>query len=190
MNPVVPKSLTRSGASAGLDRTADSPQSVPVRLKLAASFEPCPIEGGDEVFSNGIFNFNISRLTLFIEAHTDRFPVEAAEVASTTHYDDSRLDQATVAAANLSRPVLFVEIAPGRFNLIDGNHRMARARREGLSTVPAYRISCPHHVPFLTSMTAYQKYVDYWNGKIQEMQPIRRRASSRSRATEPANQPG
>ena len=50
MNPVVPKSLTRSGASAGLDRTADSPQSVPVRLKLAASFEPCPIEGGDEVF--------------------------------------------------------------------------------------------------------------------------------------------
>jgi hypothetical protein len=77
---------------------------------------------------------------------------------------------------------LFAEIVPRRFNLIDGNHRMARARLDGVPTIPAHRIHCPHHVAFLTSLMAYQRYVEYWNGKIEEMQPKRRRGSSRTRA--------
>jgi hypothetical protein len=92
------------------------------------------------------------------------------------------LDHTTIAAADISRPVLFAEIAPGCFNLIDGNHRMARARRDGVPTVPAHRIQCPHHVAFLTSTTAYEKYVEYWNGKIKEMQPRRPRSSPRTHA--------
>jgi hypothetical protein len=59
---------------------------------------------------------------------------------------------------------------------------MARARRDGVLTVPAYRISCPHHVAFLTSTMAYEKYVEYWNGKIKEMQPKRRRSLRRTQA--------
>jgi hypothetical protein len=129
-------------------------------------------------------NSNITRLMAFIEAHTDRFPIEVVAVASTPNYGDSRLDQTTIAAADLSRPVLFAEIAPSRFNLIDGNHRMARARRDGVPTVAAHRITCPHHVAFLTSTMAYEKYVEYWNGKIQEMRPNRRRASPRARAAD------
>jgi hypothetical protein len=171
-----------------------SRDTVPAKLKLAPSFLPCPIDAGDEVFRNGIFEFNITRLTAFIETHADRFPIEVVAVASTPNYGDSRLDQTTISAADLSRPVLFAEIAPSRFNLIDGNHRMARARRDGAPSVPAYRIRCPHHVAFLTSTMAYQKYVEYWNGKIQEMQPKRRRSSRRIEApglparTDPASQ--
>jgi hypothetical protein len=156
--------------AAGMDRTSGSADTVPARLKLAPSFLPCPIDAGDEVFRNGIFDFNITRLTAYIETHADRFPIEIVAVASTPNYGDSRLDQTTISAADLSRPVLFAEIAPSRFNLIDGNHRMARARRDGVPSVPAYRIRCPHHVAFLTSTMAYQKYVEYWNGKIKEMQ--------------------
>jgi hypothetical protein len=167
---------------AGMDQVSGSRDSVPAKLKLARAFEPCPIEDDDEVFRNGIFEFNITRLTAFIETHADRFPTEAVAVASTPDYGDARLDQTTLAAADLSRPVLFAEIAPSRFNLIDGNHRMARARRDGVPSVPAYRIRCPHHVAFLTSTMGYQKYVEYWNGKIKEMQPKRRRSSSRTQA--------
>jgi hypothetical protein len=176
--------VTEERAAAGEDRLANSPQFVPAKLKPIPAFEPCPIEGGDEVFRNGIFEFNITRLMAFIEAHAHRFPIEFVAVASTPNYGDSRLDQTTIAAADLSRPVLFAEIAPSRFNLIDGNHRMARARRDGIPTVPAHRITCPHHVAFLTSTMAYEKYVEYWNGKIQEMRPKRRRASPRARAAD------
>jgi hypothetical protein len=162
---------------ASMDQARDF---VPAKLKLAPAFEPCPIEDGDEVFRNGIFEFNITRLRAFIETHADRFPIEAVAVASTPNYGDSRLDQTTLAAADLSRPVLFAEIAPSRFNLIDGNHRMARARRMAYPACPAHRIRCPHHVAFLTSTMAYEKYVQYWNGKTKEMQPKRRRSSPRT----------
>jgi hypothetical protein len=89
--------------------------------------------------------------------------------------EDDRLDQATIATADLSRPVLLAEIAPAHFNLIDGNHRFARARRDGVATLPAYRIHSPDHVAFLTSAFAYQKYLEYWNEKVQDIQPRRRR---------------
>jgi hypothetical protein len=176
--------MSATEAPAGEDRLADSPQLVPVKLKHAPAFEPCPIAAGDEVFRNGIFEFNITRLMAFVEARADRFPIEFVAVASTPNYGDSRLDHATIAAADLSCPVLFAEIAPSRFNLIDGNHRMARARRDGIPTVPAHRITCPHHVAFLTSTLAYEKYVEYWNGKIQEMRRERPRASPRTRAAD------
>jgi len=170
-------SATDACATAVGGSSTDSSQSLPAKLKRARGFEPCPTATGDELYRNGIFEFNITRLMAFIEAHPERFPVTSLAVASTQNYGDSRLDQATIAAADISRPVLYAEIAPGRFNVIDGNHRMARARRDGVCTVPAYRINCPHHVAFLTSTTAYETYVDYWNGKVKEMQPKRPRAS-------------
>jgi hypothetical protein len=168
--------------AASTNEASGSTNSLPAKLKLSRAFEPCPIDSGDERFRNGIFEFNITRFMAFIETHPDRFPVEAVPVASIPNYGGSHLDQTTIAAADLSRPVLFAEIAPGGFNLIDGNHRVARAQRDGVSTVPGYRIRCPDHVAFLTSTMAYEKYVEYWNGKIKEMQPKRRRSSPRTRA--------
>ncbi len=117
------------------DPLAISAQRIPTKLKLARSFDPCPLEEGEEAFRNGIFEFNITRMMVFIEAHPDCFPLE-----------------------------------------IDGHRRVAKARRDGIPTVPAYRIHSPHHAAFLTSQTAYESYVEYWNGKIQDMQPKRRRA--------------
>jgi hypothetical protein len=166
--------------AAGKDEAHDSSDYAPAKLMLDRAFEPCPIEDGDEVFRNGIFEFNITRFTGFIETRADRFPIEIVAVAGIPNYGDARLNQATIADADLSRPVLFAEIAPSRFNLIDGNHRVARARRESLPAVPAYRIRCPDHVAFLTSTMAFQKYVEYWNGKIKEMQPSRRSSFRRS----------
>lgn len=165
-----------------IDRPAAALQPVPAKLKLAPAFTPCPIETDDEMFRNGIFEFNITRLMAFVVAHPERFPIESVAVSSIPHYGDSGLNASTIATADLGRPVLFAEIAPGRFDLIDGHHRAARARALGVPTVPAYQIHGPHHVAFLTSVMAYQKYVEYWNGKIEEMRPKRRRSSSNARA--------
>jgi len=52
--------------------------------------------------------------------------------------DFSRLDESHLAGIDLSQPVILAEIAPGRFNVIDGNHRMEKARRSGIHPgVPA-----------------------------------------------------
>jgi hypothetical protein len=81
----------------------------------------------------------------------------------------ARKNEGTVRTAELSRPILLAEIAPGRFNVIDGNHRLARARRESVQMVPARRVRCPDHIPFLTSAWAYEKYVEYWNSKLEDL---------------------
>ena len=155
--------------------TKNSPS--PIKLKLDKRFQPCPLDEGDEAYPNGIFHFNISRLLAIIDAHPEDFPLEHIPVADIPSYAGASLNEATVRSADLSRPVLLAEIAPGRYNLIDGHHRVAKARLDGVPTVHARRIPCPRHVPFLTTTEAYQKYVEYWNSKVKEMRVVRRRTS-------------
>ena len=52
------------------------------------------------------------------------------------------------------RPVLLDEIASGHFNLIDGHHRLEKARRRGVETLLAYRLTSAQQVRFLTSTSA------------------------------------
>lgn len=147
-----------------LSTRSDHPTAV--KLKLDKGFQPCSAELGDELYPNGIFEFNITRLLSFVAANVDRFPIESSGVADIPNYGSENLDEEAIRTADLIRPILLAEISPGRFNLIDGHHRVARARREGVATLPAYRVACPFHVPFLTSTHAYERYVEYWNGKV------------------------
>lgn len=137
-----------------------------VKLELDKTFQPCPAEPGDELYPNGIFEFNITRLLSFVEAHVERFPIERVEIEDMPNYGSENLDEETIKTADLLRPILLAEISPGRFNLIDGHHRVAKARREEVAILPAHRVACPFHVPFLTSTHAYERYIEYWNGKL------------------------
>jgi len=158
----------------------DSPStssSIAPRLRRDKRFAPCTIGDDHELFANGIFEFNITRILEFLEADSVRYPVESITVSSIPDLGGERLDEATVRSADLNRPVLLAEISPDRFNLIDGHHRIAKARREGVLSIPARRIRCPDHLAFLTSARAYECYVEYWNGKVKEMEPRRRSGS-------------
>lgn len=50
--------------------------------------------------------------------------------------------------------------------------------------IPVYRVCCPQHVPFLTSITAYEKYVEYRNSKVKTL-----RESARTRARWQTSEP-
>jgi hypothetical protein len=140
-----------------------------IRLDLNRRFTPSEPRDGDELYPNGIFEFNITRLLVHIGA-AGRFPVEFVRLDDIPHAGKSEeLNELAVIAANLSRPVILAEIAPGRYNLIDGHHRVAKARREGVTCIPAYRIHCPEHVAFLTTKRAYEAYVKYWNSKVDDL---------------------
>ncbi|MFZ0498107.1 MAG: ParB/Srx family N-terminal domain-containing protein [Steroidobacteraceae bacterium] len=154
----------------------------PLRLDLDPSFQPSETVHGDELYPNGIFEFNITRLSAYIVA-AGRFRAEPVALEDICYGGTSPgLNELTIAAADLSRPVILAEISPGRYNLIDGNHRVAKARREGVPSILAYRIRCPEHVAFLTSTRAYEKYVEYWNSKVDDAAgvTVRRRRSNSS----------
>jgi hypothetical protein len=146
----------------------------PSRLRLDKGFQPCPVEPEDELYANGIFEFNITRLLAFIQEHVDRFLVERVEVFEIPDYGSSSdLDEEVVRLADLSRPILLAEIAPGQYSVIDGHHWLAKARRQDVAALPAYRLQCPTHVTFLTSVFAYARYVEYWNDKVRALGEIK-----------------
>lgn len=141
----------------------------PRQLKPDEAFAPLPVDDGDELFPNGIFEFNVTKMLAFIEANPDRFTVGNVEVGPLRGYSPERLDEKTIERADLSKPIILAEISPGRFNVIDGNHRVERAGREGLKTIPARRIGAEQHARFLTSARAYEAYVGYWNSKLADL---------------------
>ena len=135
------------------------------RLKLDPHFTPCPVEYNDELRPNGIFEFNITRMLDWIAANPDAIALVDLDVDdSSTAF--SEINESHVDSVDISRPGILAEIAPGQYGLIDGNHRAEKARRLGVATIPAYRLSMRQHLPFLTSKRAYLAYVEYWNGKL------------------------
>jgi len=142
--------------------------SKPKRLKAYKTFKPLPVEENEEFFRNGIFEFNVTKLLAFIKDHPAEFQVEQIELNSLYRGASERLNEKTVRNVNLASPVLLAEICPGSFTVIDGNHRVERARREGKNSLPGYRARPEIHVRFLTSVKAYLSYVEYWNGKLND----------------------
>lgn len=44
------------------------------KLKLEKTFAPLPVDEGDELFPNGIFEFNVTKMLAFISAHPTSLP--------------------------------------------------------------------------------------------------------------------
>ena len=140
------------------------------KLKLDKNFMPCPVADGDELFQNGIFVFNITKMIEYVRSSAENWPVEDVAVDELPDKTiSSNINWAHVDTTDVSQPIILAEIAPGRYNVIDGNHRVEKARRMGIPKVPAYRLTIPQHVRFLTDKKAYVSYVEYVNGKLKDM---------------------
>jgi hypothetical protein len=134
-------------------------------LKFDKHFTPCPVVDGDEIFQNGFFDFNITKMIEFIRAQPNTFATEEVSVDDFPR-EFSSINEEHMEKVQIAEPVILAEIAPGRYNLLDGNHRMDKARRLGIERIRAYRLSVEHHIRFLTSTKAYKAYVEYWNSKL------------------------
>ncbi len=134
-------------------------------LKVDVDFTPCPADIGDELYPNGIFEFNITKILEHINRTPDGITVENVAVSDFCN-DFSSMNESHVDSADISIPLILAEISPGRYNLIDGNHRMEKARRMGVKTLVAYKLNVEQHVQFLTSKKAYLAFIEYWNSKL------------------------
>ncbi len=146
------------------------------KLKADGNFIPCRVDEGDELFQNGIFEFNVTRILEHIAKHPKDIPLVEVDV-NDFFQEHSMLNQSHVDSVDPSRPVVLAEISPGIFNLIDGHHRMEKARRLGIAKIRAYKLQARQHVTFLTSQKAYLSYVEYWNNKLKDNQSIAQRHS-------------
>ena len=144
-------------------------ESHPLFLFPDPRYEPLEVRGGDEYYPNGIFIFNITRLLEHIAGNTSEYMLGEIRVEDyMTRFDTLALEKC--ADADLSYALILAEISPDRYNVIDGNHRLAKAHHDGVETLQAYMLSPKQHSLFITEQKAYDAYIDYWNGKLHEMQ--------------------
>jgi hypothetical protein len=151
-------------------------------LKIDNDFTPCPFAAGDELFPNGIFVFNITKIIEYIQRDLDRVALEEVPVSDFSQ-DFSSINESHVESVEISQPVILAEISPGRYNLIDGHHRMEKARRMGRNSVRAYKLNVHQHMRFLISEKGYVAYVGYWNSKLKELGKIGRSHNKKNRRT-------
>jgi hypothetical protein len=136
-------------------------------LKIDRQFIPCIADNNDELFANGIFEFNVSRMIKYIKENPDKFTQKTVAV------DDSficfsAIDESHLGSVDIGEPVILVEISPGQYNLIDGNHRMEKARRSGIKRLFAYKLNPAQHINFMTTQKSYEAYIEYWNTKLDQ----------------------
>lgn len=137
-------------------------------LKRDADFTPCPVATGDELFPNGIFVFNITKMNEYIQENLGSISREEVAVSDFAK-DFSSINESHVDLVDISKPVVLAEISPSRYNLVDGNHRIEKARRLGIDLIQAYKLSVAQHIRFLTTRRAYLAYIEYWNEKAKAM---------------------
>ena len=135
------------------------------KLKIDKYFVPCPVDDGDELYANGIFEFNITKMIDYIWCDPGRVTLD--EVAVGDFFENvSTINESHLASVELSQPIIVAEIAPGRYNVIDGNHRVEKARRARIPKLAAYKVPPEQHTKFLICKESYVAYVEHWNSKI------------------------
>ncbi len=137
------------------------------KMKINNKFQLISKDDGDEFYPNGIFEFNITKLLVFIKANPHRFQPEVVSIKD-IRSSSEHLNESTIQSANTMEPIILAEIAPDRFNVIDGHHRLEKVYREGATNILAYKVKAEQHIQFLTSIEAYNEYIFYWNSKIQQ----------------------
>ena len=137
----------------------------PLLLEIDENYNPAVTEEGEEFFPNGYFVFNITKMLNFISSNKEIFELKNINIkeyrSSTAVINESHVDK-----VDITVPIILAEISPGRYNVIDGNHRVEKAYRLGAETIPAYVLNMRQHLPFLTTVEAYRAYVGYWNEKV------------------------
>lgn len=120
------------------------------KLEVNNDFVPCQPDDDDEdeLFPNGIFVFNISKIIDYIKHNKDKVELSEVNVRSIRTY--SSLNESYIDSVNISKPVILSEISPENYNLIDGHHRLEKARRTDRPTIMAYKLTVYQHINILT----------------------------------------
>lgn len=128
---------------------------------------PIPTSVGDEIYPNGIFNFNISKILEQITAGKLEAETELIKVTEwfKTHNRGS-VNEDHLPKVDITRPILQVEIRPGVFEIIDGNHRLKKACRDDVEFVSSYKLKGEQLVAYFADMRGYKSFVEYWNSKL------------------------
>ncbi|MCA0991402.1 ParB N-terminal domain-containing protein [Pseudalkalibacillus hwajinpoensis] len=137
------------------------------KIKMNKNYVPLVCNVGDEIFRNGLFYFNITRMTEDIHAGHLHVDIEMIDVKEwfNSHFHSS-INEEHLPLVNVDSPIIQAEIRPGMYEIIDGNHRIEKAYREELPTIQSYKLKGEQLLPYFKDKELYVAFVEYWNSKL------------------------
>jgi len=75
-------------------------------MTLDRKFQPILVEDRVELFQNGFFDFNITKLIQDVKAHPKHFPIEYIAVKTVCSSFNKSFDEQVIQAANYLNPIL------------------------------------------------------------------------------------
>lgn len=136
-------------------------------FNLDKHYTPLPTNIGDEIDRNGVFHFNISRIIEHITS--GKLVVEKERIHVNkwflTHFRGS-VNEEHLPTVDVTKPVIQAEIRPGMFEIIDGNHRIEKAYRDGVEFINSFKLKGEQLVLFFVDVRGYQAFIEYWNSKL------------------------
>ncbi|WP_245843816.1 hypothetical protein [Oceanobacillus rekensis] len=137
------------------------------KFKMNIDYKPLPVNERDEIFRNGIFLFNISRIMEHINKGDLDVEEEQIDINEwfKTHWHTS-VNEDHLPTVDITQPTLQAEISPNIHVIIDGNHRIEKAFRDGVSCIHSYKMSGEQLVAYLKDVRGYEAYIKYWNSKL------------------------
>ena len=136
-------------------------------ISIDKNFIPASADNGDELYPNGIFVFNITKMIKFLHKNKAKITPENIDVKANRN-GLSSLTESHIDNTDITTPIILAEIRPGIYNVIDGNHRLEKAYRKDIDFIPGYKLKPEQHMQFLISTKAYHAYVEYWNSKVRQ----------------------
>lgn len=128
---------------------------------------PLPSYEGDEIYRNGIFKFNVSRILEHIVNGKLNPETEYININEWLKiHGHGSVNEEHLPTVDTTKPILQAEIRPGRFEIIDGNHRFEKTYREGVAFIYSYKLTGEQLIPFFTEKRGYETFVEYWNSKL------------------------
>jgi hypothetical protein len=137
-------------------------------LMLDRNYTPVELHENDEIFRNGIFQWNITKIIQYIDQYKSNISTSRIDV--TEHYSSkyafANISQDHVNLVDINIPVIQAEINPNQYMIIDGHHRLVKAYYDGVKYMESYILKVNQHIPFFITVKSYKAFVKYWNSKV------------------------
>ena len=80
---------------------------------------------------NGILIWDVTSILEDIEQHPDSYTIQTLSTALLADHNDARVSHTRAMASDLTKPLVVAELSKDHLLLIDGNHRLHKARALG-----------------------------------------------------------
>lgn len=107
-------------------------------------------EQGDEIFTNGLVTWNISKLMDYLVESKDFLYKLSKDKYNNLISGDQAVDEVKIDLVDLNKPII-IAIDKRGHNLIDGIHRVRKAEKNNCEYILAYILPFEEHVKFVAS---------------------------------------